>query len=693
MIQAHAFPVGVSMTMNKLILILVLCLALPALVPAQDPLAPSNMPAIDTTCGDYPSNIWVSGPMEKIYQNTGTAPTCPGTDASKWIIVYGTQNEIVDFQIHYHDTGSGTSGYQATVSSFVQTSPNSYTIAAPSSSARDIVVYLEDYINVTTTSGVSATGTPSYLNIMLLTGKIPDILVPAIDPYHHQTTNAFPMNISAGNNQSVWVDVHIPPAAPAGYYKGTVTLQTGCTGPYPSTGCTTFTTLPIIIAVWQWPSAGYMPSTATLQSYHILGDGFCTEFFGTAYGSACGSGWPNAGGSTSTAIVLGKTDFATLYLDHRLQGPNQIYQGPGTSSWTTYDVPLMNGTANTLLPGAKINTIQWSDDSGTQQQWETAFQAGGWTSTLFDYSCDEPPNGCAWATIYTNAKSLHSLSPSMPALVTTSFARMTSSVQTSACGSTTCLTNSVDWLVTNVADMSNSEYENLSTYHAYQAGSSNIGTAPSRKWWSYQACDSTACGSQLSSGGGYYLENSSYTLDTTPVANRISSWFEYYAGQTGDLYFQDTICWGNCGSNNGDPWQGVNYGGTNGDGTLVYPGRTIGNPTGFNNVGVTNPIMLPSLRLKLMRDGMQDYEYMNVLNANGKGSVTTAAINSFMNLSPGSTGVHAWSFNNTLAPVSGAFTSDLPDARITLGTTMHQLTFPPVLVPPANLTGTVQTVP
>jgi hypothetical protein len=678
-----AFARRQTVKVNRLILLLVLCLAVSTALRAQDPLNPANMPVIDTTCTDYPSNVWVTSSLVKVYQNAGTPPGC-SSGQQQWITVYGTQNEIVDFQIHFHDTGAGTSGYQVTVSSFTQSSPGSFTIASPSASARDIVVYAEAYINVTSSSAGGQGSTPSYNWIMIPTGEIPDILVPAIDPYYHQTTNAFPINVGAGNNQSAWVDIHIPTTALSGYYKGTVTVQKGCTGPYPSSGCSTVTTLPIVLAVWQWPGGGYMPSTATLQSYHIIGDGSaCGAFYNTAYGAGCNA-WPGSGGSATMAAELSKIDFGNLYLDHRLSGPNTIYPPPESGSFSnfeTYFGPLMNGTSNTILPGAKVTALQYVSGS-TFQQWTTEFQSKGWLSTLFNYSCDEPPNGCAWATIYSNAQNLHAANPGMAALVTTSFSRMTPSVETAACGSSTCLDNSVDWMVVNIIDMDKSAGGiTRANYNTWLAGSSNIGNPPTRRLWSYQACDSTGCGS-----GAVGSNASSYAIDVTPVSHRAMEWDTFLNQQQGELYFNDTICWGVCASNNGDPWQGVNYNGTNGDGTLIYPGRQIGTPTGFSNVGVTNPILLPSVRLKDIRDGMQDYEYLNVLSNNGKGSVATAAINSWIT-SPG------LPFNNTLAPVPSAYTSDLPDARYTLGTAMHQLTYPPVLLPPPSLTGALQTVP
>ena len=131
------------------------------------------------------------------------------------------------------------------------------------------------------------------------------------------------------------------------------------------------------------------------------------------------------------------------------------------------------------------------------QQWMT-WQSQGWLDKgPFGYisgglGCDEPPNGCAWSAIYTKAQTAHALSPAMPVLVTTSFAsapleRMDAARSTAACGSTTCLQNSVDYLVTEVSDMANGENANLAAYHTWQAGKSNIGTAPyKRQWWAYQ---------------------------------------------------------------------------------------------------------------------------------------------------------------------------------------------------------------
>ena len=116
-IQLRAAARALSITTNHLFLIFFLCLALPALASAQDPLAPCNLPAIDTNPAHYPSNIWITDTMTKVRQDAGS----PG--AQHWGTFYGTQNEFVDFQVHFHDTGSGTPNLSVTVSNFVQTAP------------------------------------------------------------------------------------------------------------------------------------------------------------------------------------------------------------------------------------------------------------------------------------------------------------------------------------------------------------------------------------------------------------------------------------------------------------------------------------------------------------------------------------------------------------------------------------------
>ena len=63
--------------------------------------------------------------------------------------------------------------------------------------------------------------------------------------------------------------------------------------------------------------------------------------------------------------------------------------------------------------------------------------------------------------------------------------------------------------------------------------------------------------------------------------------------------------------------------GSNGDGSLVYPGwagEFVGTPAGANtpDIGGTHDIPIESMRLKYIRDFMEDLEYMKLADDAGK---------------------------------------------------------------------------
>jgi hypothetical protein len=154
-----------------------------------------------------------------------------------------------------------------------------------------------------------------------------------------------------------------------------------------------------------------------------------------------------------------------------------------------------------------------------------------------------------------------------------------------------------------------------------------------------------------------------------PAANRVNEWLTFLHTQSGELYYIFTNAW----EGGNDPWSNIYYFGNNGDGTLVYP-STAYNGTSFTQhvtqpggAALTNPIFLPSVRLKHMRDGMQDYEYLNVLTNNGQSTLVATEINS-------------WITNSYTFETTG---SGLEAARSALGTAMHQITYPLIILPPS----------
>jgi Domain of unknown function (DUF4091) len=641
--------------MNRLLLIsLLLLLAVPTHAFAQDPLAPSNMPSIDCSAADYPANIWITGPLVKVRQDTGSPASTP------CITVYATQNEIQSFQVHVQAPSGGIPNLNVTMSDLVNSKTNTHI----SASSTDIVVYREMYMDVTIKTGTSVTFYNS-------TGFYPDALLPAVDPYYHQKTNAFPFNVAGGNNQSAWIDVHVPASAPSGYYLGTATI---------SSGGTTLATMPVVYAIWQWPasSGGQMPSTATLQSFTGGSyDGGCIQMFGSL--TAC-----NYGGQTGdSATTLVQQDTVTLLLDNRYSNGGQTNSFPcnagscgSFATWDSHYAPFFNGTndhVTGILQGAKLTSYSisllgsLSSNGPTFTAFQNHFSTNGWGNKLFYYLCDEPPNGCSFATLVSNGNTEHSsTSPVVPNLVTTDY--------TSA--NTNSALNAIDWLVPaiNVLENPTNGLQNLTNYLNWVAAEPTV-----REWWSYQACSSAGTCGNGTVGSAATWPN--YDIDGQPVANRAMEWLTFFHGQTAELYYFIDVCAqtgsgpaAQCGVYSGGPSTSPQnpivsdyYSGGWGDGTLIYYSGTA------YNAGTTIPLILPSMRLKMIRDGMQDYEYLHLLTSQGKGSFVTTEIKSWI--------TNSYTFN--VNP------SGLSSARQALGQATHQLTYPLVLQPPPGLAGTV----
>ena len=102
--------------------------------------------------------------------------------------------------------------------------------------------------------------------------------------------------------------------------------------------------------------------------------------------------------------------------------------------------------------------------------------------------------------------------------------------------------------------------------------------------------------------------------------------------------------------------------GGNGDGILYYPGT-------INVIGGTVPVPVASMRLKLIRDGMEDFEYLNLLSQAGQSSFAATVSSTFIQ--------NAYTFNND--------PSALTSARIAMGELLNGLAvIPPTLASPAN---------
>ncbi len=96
-----------------------------------------------------------------------------------------------------------------------------------------------------------------------------------------------------------------------------------------------------------------------------------------------------------------------------------------------------------------------------------------------------------------------------------------------------------------------------------------------------------------------YADLPNLFIDAPPAAARIIPWLIHRYDGTGMVYYRVSQAY----KDENDPWSNQYFFAANGDGTLVYPGYP-----GIH--GLTEHRAVASLRMKLLRDGLEDYEYL-----------------------------------------------------------------------------------
>ncbi len=432
-------------------------------------------------------------------------------------------------------------------------------------SGRDVVLYREALINVAYPSGGDGAA-----------GLWPDALVPDVDPIAGEKRNAFPFDVPANESRVVLVDVHVPQDAPAGKYTGTLHVTGGVTQD-----------VAVELTVWDFA----IPSTSTLRSA-----------FGLAWNGPC-VGHGDGSCSGGDADMKLRARYVQAALDNHVSIHTPYYtstvDASGNEDWSAFDQyvgPFLDGTADTRLKGAKLTSV--SVDGATTAPvvaaWSKHFKDKGWSATkLFDYVCDEPPLTCQWSDIPGRIAQVHAGDPNVPALVTTT----TWEAQTNGVSGIDLFAPVINFV----------EGKPGSAEAGNQRGKFGADT-----WW-YQSCMSFGCSAV---GGGRDGSGEtgwpSYAIDTDATRNRAMEWMSYGYGMTGELYYETTMAFFS-----GDPWTNQSGFGGTGDGTLFYPGTPA-------RIGGQTEIPVESLRLKGIRDGMEDYELLNLAKSLGAGDQAKA---------------------------------------------------------------------
>jgi hypothetical protein len=495
--------------------------------------------------------VWVTHATVKI------RPTdAPGTGTQAQIAAAG--NEFEAFQVAVHGGNSGA--VAVSMSAPTLTGPGGATIPAA-----NVRLYREEYL---TTQYAS--------NSEVSVGDWPDALIPDVDELFNEKRNAFPFDVPAGVNRVVWVEVLVPDHQAPGSYTGTLEVV--------ANGFSAQVPVSLLVRSFSLPSTASLPST-----------------FGLGWSDPCVASYP-AGYSDPACGDVGLTqlrvEWTQFFLDHRIS-VDPVYTGPAASGagfdWASWDgsyAPLFDGSTRTRLQGAQVTAIpfNWTKDGAHFAAWAQHFKQRGWFNKTFDYTCDEPPNGCAYSDIPGRVAVVRAGDPAFKTLVTTN---IDSAIDGGVLADITWMTPVIDQM--DARPTSTPPGNQRANYDRYVQGGNTL-------FW-YQSCDSIGC--SQSTGAKTFDPSAtgwpSMMVDAPAMRNRAMEWLSYLNRMQGELYYATGIAF----ERGADPYANQYFFGGNGDGTLVYPGRP-------SRIGGTTPIPVASMRLKLIREGMEDYEYLKL---------------------------------------------------------------------------------
>jgi hypothetical protein len=298
--------------------------------------------------------------------------------------------------------------------------------------------------------------------------------------------------------------------------------------------------------------------------------------------------------------------------------------------WGIFDAtaaPAYNGTLDSLhrrftadaLPVPRnISSPERSYAAEDIAFWKAVaahFRRRGWFSRAYVYYDDEPRTPTDFATARLHASILHAADRRFRYLLTTTYRPD--------------LVGSVNIWTPVIYELDAFGYPGMAVYHQRQAAGDSV-------WW-YD--------SDMSADHGQWPD---MFIDHPAMNQRVLAWMTWRYGLQGFLYYDTVYAFPFR-----NPWNGQYAFGTNGDGTLFYPGKA-------SIIGGKTDIPCFSIRLMLIRQSMQDYEYMEALSDHGRRAQVDALV-------------------RTVVPATDNFAHDpslLLQVRLKMGEELSQLAAP-----------------
>jgi len=430
-------------------------------------------------------------------------------------------------------------------------------LSGPSSiGGADVTLYREAFLNITTPTGPNT-----------ITGRWPDALVPDVDEISGERRNAFPFDVPRNEARAIWIDVHVPADAPPGAYSGAVHVTAD--GGFSAD-------VPVSISVVR----AQLPSTPSLSTaFRLYAPNVCRAHTGLS----------DCGGATMTNSLIDR--YERMALEHRFTVSNP-FQGLPPADWSAFDTAYakyLDGTSQTRLSGARMTSAEYPGArvAADYARFAAHFEARGWLERAFDYTADEPPYGVSYSTALQRANLVKQSAPGLRTLITTTLPNADANGLTLV---TDIMVPVVNWM-----DGVDPPYvgDQRPAYDGF------LGHARG-KLWLYQSCMSHGCayGTTLPEnrpGAGW----PSYMVDVSAAKNRAMEWISFLERASGELYYETAMALPTA-------WTNVYQFSGNGDGTLFYPGTPA-------MIGGTTNVPVASIRMKMIRLGMQDYEWLKMV--------------------------------------------------------------------------------
>ncbi|HWE60437.1 MAG TPA: glycoside hydrolase domain-containing protein, partial [Chloroflexota bacterium] len=272
-------------------------------------------------------SVWTQSIAYKVQPTTA-----PGSGTSA--TMEGAKGAYEAYQIIVHAGASALSGVQMMAGAL--SDGNGHSIAAS-----NVTFFLETMINFTGVSAIDGSQ-PAPAQSPTHDGRVPDPLVPFIDPYTGNPAAA-PFIVSANTNQPVWMDVAIPSTATAGVYTGAVTVS--------ATGQSSVS-VPVTLTVWNFS----LPTMSTATAYFKMSVNGLLDYHGGTY-TCSNPSVPSTcyfDPNKLKALQIMKR-YEELAHDNRIDTGQQFIPPPinqnynqclPITDWTAYDAamqPYMNG--------------------------------------------------------------------------------------------------------------------------------------------------------------------------------------------------------------------------------------------------------------------------------------------------------------------------------------------------------------